>query len=168
MKTPLFSRRTLIAFVAGAACATGIGALARAQNLAGLHHMMMGGGQMAMGSGQSPADLTAHIEKGLKHLYVEIDATDAQKAQIDALVKQALGDMQTLQSQLQSMHMLAMQAITQTPVDRASLEAARASNLEVEDQASRRFVQLVADVGDLLTPEQRKALAEHLAKAHSS
>ena len=54
-----------------------------------------------------------------------------------------------------------MQALEQPTVDRASLEAARAEHLQLADQASKRIVQLFGDVGDVLTPAQRKALAEH-------
>jgi len=47
------------------------------------------------------------------------------------------------------------------------LEAARAQHLQLADQASKRFTQLIADVGDVLTPAQRKALADHLTKMHA-
>jgi Spy/CpxP family protein refolding chaperone len=98
----------------------------------------------------------------LKHFYVEVDATDAQKAQIGPLVKQAVSDLMPLQAQLQSAHSNALQALEQTTIDRASLEAARAEHLDLADQASKRLVQLFGDVGDVLTPSQRKALIEHL------
>jgi hypothetical protein len=59
-----------------------------------------------------------------------------------------------------------MQALEQPTVDRASLEAARAEHLQLADEASKRIVQLFGDVGDVLTPTQRKALAEHLEHLH--
>jgi hypothetical protein len=46
------------------------------------------------------------------------------------------------------------------------LETARAEHLQLADQASKRFVQLIADVGDVLTVPQRQALAEHLQRMH--
>ena len=51
-------------------------------------------------------------------------------------------------------------------VDRASLESARAAHLQLADEASKRIVQLFGDVGDVLTPGQRQALAEHLEHLH--
>lgn len=155
LRRGLFSRYALIAFVAGAALAAGVTAL-------GAHQGMM------MGCGHSAGDFPTHLEHGLKHLYAEIDATDAQKAQIDPLVKQAISDLQPLHAQLASAHTQVVQALTQTPVDRAALEAARTAHLELADQASKRIVQLIADVGDVLTPTQRKALADHLAKIHGA
>jgi Spy/CpxP family protein refolding chaperone len=102
----------------------------------------------------------------LKHLYVEIDATDAQKAQITPLVKQAVSDLLPLHTQLQAAHTQAVQGLTMSPVDRTALEAARVTHLQLADQASKRLVQLMADVSDLLTPAQRDALAAHLKQMH--
>jgi protein CpxP len=121
---------------------------------------------MIMGGTHSAADMSAHVDHVLKHFYVEIEATDAQKAQIDPIVKQAVSDLLPLHAQLQTAHTHAMQALAQASVDRAALEAARAEHLQVADQASKRFVQLIADVGDVLTVPQRQALAEHLQRMH--
>ncbi len=91
----------------------------------------------------------------LKHLYVEIDATDAQKAQITPLVKQAVNDLLPMHAQLQAAHAQAIQALTQSTVDRTALEAARVAHLQLADQASKRLTQLLADVDEVLTPAQR-------------
>jgi protein CpxP len=156
----LFNRYTVIAFVAGACLALGAGTWARAQGMGACHHGMM------MDGTHSAADMSAHVDHMLKHLYAEIDATDAQKAQIDPLVKQAVNDLLPLHAQLQSAHTQAMKALAQTTVDRGSLESARVEHVQLADQASKRFVQLIADVGDVLTPTQRKALADHLEHMH--
>jgi protein CpxP len=155
----LFSRYTAAAFLAGAALAVGIGGLARSEAMSGWHHGMMDGTHSA-------AEVSAHVDHMLKHFYVEVDATDAQKAQIGPLVKQAVNDLMPLHSQLQSAHSRAIQALEQPTVDRASLEAARAAHLQLADEASKRIVQLFGDVGDVLTPAQRQALAEHLERLH--
>ena len=156
----LFNRYTLVAFAAGAILAAGVGASALAGGMSGCHHGMI------MDGTHSAAEVSAHVDHMLKHFYVEIDATDAQKAQIGPLVKQAVDDLMPLHSQLHTAHTHAMQALTQTTVDRASLEAARVEHLQLADQASKRITQLMADVGDVLTPPQRKALADHLQKMH--
>jgi periplasmic protein CpxP/Spy len=153
-----FSRYTAVAFLAGVALVVGVG-LARSEAVSGWHRGMMDGTHSA-------AEVSAHVDHMLKHFYVEIDATDAQKAQIGPLVKQAVNDLMPLHSQLQSAHSHAMQALQQPTVDRASLEAARAEHLQLADEASKRIVQLFGDVGDVLTPAQRQALAEHLEHLH--
>jgi periplasmic protein CpxP/Spy len=156
----LFNRQTVFAFLAGASLVGGVGAAASAMGAGGWHHGMM------MGGTESPADMSAHIDHVLKHLYVEIDATDAQKAQIGPMVKQAVNDLLPLHTQFQTAHVQAVQGLTQPTVDRAALEAARQAHLQLADQASKRIVQLLGDVGDVLTPTQRNALATHLEQLH--
>lgn len=152
----LLNRYTVIAFLAGAGLTAGVGVLA-AQGMA--HHMMMD-------SSATPAEVSAHVDHMLKHLYVEIDATPAQQAQIGPLVQQAVTDLLPLRSQLRADHDQFLSALTQTTVDRSSLEAAREAHLQLADQASKRIVQLLGDVGSVLTPTQRQALASHLQKLH--
>jgi protein CpxP len=155
----LFNRFIVGAFIAGAALAAGVGATAMG---AGFHHAAM------MDGTHSAAEISAHVDHMLKHFYADIDATEAQKAQIAPLVKQAVDDLLPLHSQLHAAHIRALQALTQTTLDRGSLEAARAEHLQLADQASKRITQLIADVGDLLTPPQRKALADHLEQLHGA
>ena len=155
----VFSRMTLIAFVAGAALAGGIVAVA-ANGMGGIHHGMMDGPHSA-------ADVSAHVDHMLKHLYVEIDATDAQKAQITPLVQQAVSDLLPMHTQLQAAHSQAIEALAQNTVDRTALEAARVAHLQLADQASKRLTQLLADVDEVLTPAQRTALAAHLKQMHA-
>jgi protein CpxP len=155
---PLFSRMTFAIIVAAATLVGGVAAVASGAGACGWHHGMM--------SGHSAADVSAHVDKMLKHLYVEIDATDAQKAQISPLVKQAVNDLLPLHAQLQAAHTQALQGLTMSPVDRSALEAARVTHLQLADQASKRLVQLIADVSDVLTPAQRDAFAAHFKQMH--
>jgi periplasmic protein CpxP/Spy len=162
MTTPLQKqiRYAAVAFIAGAALASGIGALARTDAMSGWHH------GMTLDGTQSPAEVSAHVDRMLKHFYVEIDASDAQKAQIEPLVKQAVSDLVPLHSQLHAAHAQALNALTQTTIDRDSLEAARVQHLQLAEQGSKRLVQLIADVGEVLTPTQRKTLADRLQHMH--
>lgn len=141
-----FNRYTALAFVLGIALAVGV--TVRAVGVGGGMH--------------GSADVTAHVEHALKHFYVEVDATDAQKAQIDPLVKQAVADLMATHMQLRDAHQHALNALEQTTVDRTALEAARVEHLQLADQASKRIAQLLADVGEVLTPEQRATFADHL------
>ena len=158
----LFNRYTVAAFIAGAGLMAGIGALAQGAGMGAMHHGMM------MNADASPADISAHVDHMLKHLYVEIDATAAQQAQIGPLVQQAVTDLLPLRSQLQAGHTQFLTALTQATVDRNSLEAAREAHLQLADTASKRIVQLLGDVGSVLTPAQRQALASHLQQMHGA
>jgi Spy/CpxP family protein refolding chaperone len=154
----LFNRQTVFAFLTGASLVAGVGVAATAMGASGWHHGMM------MHGSASPEEMSAHIDHVLKHLYVEIDATDAQKAKIGPLVQQAVTDLLPLHTQLHAAHVQAVQGWTQ--VDHGALEAAREAHLQLADQASKRIVQLLGDVGDVLTPAQRNTLATHLGQLH--
>ena len=158
----LFNRYTVAAFIAGAGLMAGIGAVAQGAGMGSLHHGMM------MSGNASPADVAAHVDHMLKHLYVEIDATPAQQAQIGPLVQQAVTDLLPLRSQLQAGHTQFVQALTQSTIDRNGMETARESQLQLADQGSRRIVQLLGDVGNVLTPAQRQSLATHLQQLHGA
>jgi Spy/CpxP family protein refolding chaperone len=158
----LFNRYTVAAFIAGAGLMAGIGAIAQGAGMSAMHHGMM------MNADASPADISAHVDHMLKHFYVEIDATAAQQAQIGPLVQQAVTDLLPLRSQLQTGHTQFVTALTQATVDRNSLETAREAHLQLADTASKRIVQLLGDVGSVLTPAQRQALASHLQQMHGA
>jgi periplasmic protein CpxP/Spy len=153
----LLNRYTAAAFIVGAALAAGVSAF----GMSACNH-----GMMMMNGTHSAADVSAHVDHMLKHLYVELDASPAQQAQIDPLVKQAVSDLMPLHAQIHAAHAQVVQALTQATIDRGALETARAAHLQIADQASKRIVQLIADVGDVLTVQQRKALAEHLERMH--
>ena len=89
----LFNRHTLIAFVAGAAIVAGVGA-AMGDATGGWHHGML------MDGTHSAADISDHIDHVLKHLYVELDATDAQKAQIKTMMQAQRATLRPLMQQM--------------------------------------------------------------------
>jgi Spy/CpxP family protein refolding chaperone len=155
----LLNRYTALAFIAGAILSGGVAALAAQGGMGAFHHGMMMGGS---------ADLATHADHMLKHLYAEVDATDAQKAQIDPLVRQAVADLSALHAPAKTAHTQFLQALTAPTIDRNALEAAREAHLQLAEQASKRIVQLVGDVGEVLTPAQRQALATHLQQMHGS
>ncbi|WP_332852611.1 Spy/CpxP family protein refolding chaperone [Duganella sp. S19_KUP01_CR8] len=149
----IFNRQTVAAFLLGSTLVVGVGAFAVER------HMGTGGPHAAI-------DASAHMERMLKHLYVEVDATDAQKAKIEPLVKAAMADIKPLHEQLHQIHKQVVEQMSAATIDRSALETTRASGLALADQASKRIVQLLADVGDTLTPAQRQKLAEHLGQMH--
>src|SRR5712671_542753 len=99
----LFNRQTVFSFLAGAFLVGGVGAVTAAMGGGGWHHGMM------MHGAASPEEMSAHIDHVLKHLYVEIDATDAQKAKIGPLVHQAVSDLLPMHTQLEAAHTQAIQ-----------------------------------------------------------
>jgi len=153
----LFKPAIAIALTGGLVAAVGAGAVA-ANAGGGWHH----GGAHAMKG--NPEDMANHVDDVLQHIYTQVNATDAQKAQLGPIVQQAASDLAQVHGELHTGHSQIMTLLTQETVDRTELEVARAAQLELADEASRRIVQLLADAADVLTPAQRKALAEHMAE----
>ncbi|MYM92912.1 Spy/CpxP family protein refolding chaperone [Duganella vulcania] len=147
----IFNRQTIAAFLLGSTLVVGVGAFAVERHMGGPH---------------AAIDASAHMDRMLKHLYVEVDATDAQKARIEPLVKAAMADIKPMHEQLHQIHQQVMQQMSAAAIDRAALETTRAQGVALADQASKRLVQLLADVGDTLTPAQRQKLADHLGQMH--
>jgi Spy/CpxP family protein refolding chaperone len=148
----------IVAAVLGGIALT-VGAVAQNAAPGGFHHGHHGA-QMA---NASPADVAAHVEQMLQHVYVETGATPAQQAQIAPLVQATATDLMQLHGQFHTEHAQMLALLAADTIDRAALENARVAQLNVVDQASKELVQLLADTAGVLTPEQRKALAQKLA-----
>ena len=154
-----FFKRAAIATLIGG-IAAGIGIRAFAHGPGGWHR----GGFMA-----GPLDLAQvdeHLERMLKHLYVEIDATDEQKQKLAPIVKQAAKDLLPLREKMQGARKRAVELLTGDAIDRAAIEALRAEHLQLAEQASRRIAQALADAAEVLTLVQRKELAGRINRWH--
>ena len=119
-----------------------------------------------LGGPVDPARMEEHLDRMLRHLYVEIDATEAQQQLLAPIVKDAVRDLAPLRAQLHATRRQAVELLARDSIDRAALEALRASKLQLADQASTRVTRALADVADVLTPEQRRQLAERLGRGH--
>jgi periplasmic protein CpxP/Spy len=149
-----FLRRAAIAtVVAAGATAIGVTAFAHGRGHGSWHRGGFLGGPL------DPAVLDQRVDRMLKHLYVEIDATEAQKQALAPIVKDAARDLLPLRASLGEGRQRAVDLLSQPNIDRAALEALRADQLRRTEEASKRLTQALADVADVLTPEQRKELA---------
>ena len=106
------------------------------------------------------------IDRMLKHLYVEIDATEEQKQKLEPIVKQAAKDLVPLRENLHAGRREAIGLLTQDRIDPTAIEALRAKQIALADEASRRLTRAIAEAAEVLTPAQRKELAAHFARRH--
>ncbi|MBV8465059.1 MAG: hypothetical protein JO218_03845, partial [Burkholderiales bacterium] len=83
-------------------------------------------------------------------------------------VQQAMTDLASFHTQFGSAHTQLQALFSADQIDRAALESLRSQQMQNVDQASRRLLQLFADVGDVLTPAQRSLLAQHMATMHAA
>jgi periplasmic protein CpxP/Spy len=111
-----------------------------------------------------PADLDRHVERMLKHLYVEIDATDEQKHRLEPIVKQAAKELAPIRQNLHAARRQAIEILSQDKIDTAALEGLRQQQIKFADDASRTLTRALVDAADVLNPAQRKQLAAHFAR----
>jgi protein CpxP len=109
-----------------------------------------------------PAEVDARLERMLKHLYVEIDATDTQKQQLAPIVKQAAQELLPLRDKIRAARRQAIELLTSDRIDRAAIERLRSEQLQLAEQGSKRLVQAIADAAEVLTPEQRQLIVERV------
>lgn len=121
-----------------------------------------GGGGGFFGGMMQGAPSEERIERMLKHLYVEMNATPEQQQRIAPIVKQAVNELAPLRKQLQGTREQVRNLMSAEQIDRAAIEQLRTSRLQAADTISRRMTQAMADIAEVLTPEQRKAMAERM------
>lgn len=107
-----------------------------------------------------PAQMDEHVERMVKHLAVEVDATPEQKDKLIAIAKSAARDLAPLRGKVKSAHQQAIELMSAEKVDRAAIENLRAGQIALLDATTKRLTQALADAADVLTVEQRKKLAE--------
>ena len=154
-----FFRRAGV-FAAVAAVVTTVGGI-------GLHAHAHGGPGFRGGLFGGPMDaaqMDERVERMLKHLFVEINATPEQQQKLAPIVKQAARDLQPLHGQMQAARKQAVELMSAEQVDRAAIERLRAEQLQTADALSKRVTQALADAAEVLTPAQRKELAEHMQR----
>ena len=105
------------------------------------------------------------IDHMLKHLYVEMDATEEQKQRLDPIVKQAVSDLAPLRQNLRAARGEALRLLSQDRVDASALEALRGRQIQLADEASRTVTRALVDASEVLNPAQRRKLAAHFARA---
>lgn len=145
-------RFTAAAIVVSALVAIG-GTIVYAHSDGGQH------GAMAHHSGKG------HLEH-MQAMLTKIGASDAQKTQIEGLLKPALADMKSAHESHSAAFRQFHEAITAPSIDRARLEALRADQVKSLDEASKRMVTAISDAAEVLSPDQRAALAKEIEKHH--
>ncbi|HZE59803.1 MAG TPA: Spy/CpxP family protein refolding chaperone [Burkholderiales bacterium] len=150
-----FKRAAIATLIGGIAAGIGFKAFAQGGGC-GWHRCGYAAGPL------DPAAVDQHLDRALKHLYVEIDATDEQKQRLEPIVKQAVKDLLPVREKAHAARKQAVELLAAERIDRGAIETLRAEQLQLAEQASKRFTQALADVAEVLTPVQRKQIAERM------
>ncbi len=114
-----------------------------------------------------PAAMQERLEFATDWVLSRVGASDAQREQVKRIVAQTHADIASLRDQHLQNRQAFLERLTQPSVDRAGLEQLRQAELARAEKASARIVKAVADVADVLTPEQRNLLVQHIQRLHA-
>jgi len=146
-------KRVLFGSLIAACIVLAGGSIAYAHGMGGMRHGSM-----------DPTEMAEHLQVHVAHVLDEVDATHEQKAQVKDIVAAATKDLEALHQQNGGIHKELHEIFTAPVIDRAKLETVRAEHMAALDAASKRCAAALADAAEVLTPEQRKALGEKMAK----
>ena len=161
-----FFRRATVAALIGSVAA-GFGGYAWAHGGPGGPGGFGGHGGWHRGGGfmSGPMD-DQHIERMVKHMAVEIDATPEQTAKLADIARAAAKDLRPLREKARDSRRQGMDLLAAPTIDRAAIERLRAEHIQAADAASKRLTQALADTAEVLTPAQRQKLAERFHRRH--
>ncbi|NVO17153.1 MAG: Spy/CpxP family protein refolding chaperone [Rhodoplanes sp.] len=168
-------RRRLAPYVIAAvlAGAVGLGAFATTSFSQGMGmgfgpHFGQGGPGFGPGFGRGafdPAQAEQRADRMVRHLAVELDATNEQQDKLRTIVKAAVKDVLPMREKLMAARGQARDLLVAQTVDRAAIEKLRAEQITLADAASKRVAQALGDAAEVLTPEQRRKLNDRLPPA---
>ena len=94
---------------------------------------------------------------------IELDATTDQQVKIANIAKAAVADLRPLHEKAHATRAQAITLLTAPTIDRSAIERLRAEQIGLAETASKRIAQALADVAEVLSPEQRRKVADWMA-----
>ena len=102
----------------------------------------------------------AHLMEALD----DVGATEAQRQQIQQIMRASREEMQAQREQGRSLHQQMLQAFGAANIDANVVESLRKQQMALHDQASQRMSRALVEAARVLTPEQRAKLTEKMSK----
>lgn len=103
----------------------------------------------------------------MEHALDLVNATDAQRSQIDAIFKAARQDLAGQRDAGRKLHQQMATLYAAPNIDAAAIESTRAQLSAQREAASKRLSQASIDAARVLTPEQRSKIADVQKKRHA-
>lgn len=124
------------------------------------------GGGWHGGEGVSEEQKERFIERRLDRMLDHVNATSEQESRIKAVVANHKASFKALHQQRRALKEATHAVLTAPQVDPAAVEALRTKMVAQMEASSKLFSNVVVEVAQILTPEQRQQLAEHMAGRH--
>ncbi|MCA1439898.1 Spy/CpxP family protein refolding chaperone [Ensifer sp. IC4062] len=153
-----WSRRAAIGGLAAVTVAGGIGyAAARSDDFGfGMGRFGMGGHMMQahMGGG--------FMEHRIGSVLDELDATPEQEDKLWDIIDKARSEIRPTFRDFRETREEVIELLGASTIDRAAAERLRSERIAAIDEASRKMTTALLDAAEVLTPQQRSKLVEHL------
>jgi periplasmic protein CpxP/Spy len=114
--------------------------------------------------GGDPAEADKRVEKMVKHFGVEVDASPEQQTRLIQIAKGLVRDVRPIREQLRDSRQQAIDLLGASTVDRGAVERLRVAQMQRFDQLSTLVTAAATEAAEVLTPEQRKELAQRIER----
>ncbi|MEQ8295114.1 MAG: Spy/CpxP family protein refolding chaperone [Nitratireductor sp.] len=104
------------------------------------------------------------MERRMGHMLDEIGATDEQQDKLWEIIDAARAEMRPMLREFRDTHADIVNIISAPTIDREAAEKLRSERVQAMDEVSRKMTAALLDAAEVLTPEQRAKLAEHMDK----
>lgn len=111
-------------------------------------------------------EIAFFVQHRINRALSRVDATDEQRGKINAIVKATVNDVLALRKDPAARREKVLAVLKADTIDRSALEEIRAERLSAGEVASKRIVQAVADIAEVLKPEQRRQLLADWERWH--
>jgi protein CpxP len=110
-----------------------------------------------------------HIEMHLDHLsrmLTRIGASEVQKTQMDAILRGAFTSLKAAKDEHHAAFGQFHELLLAPGIDRGRIESLRSAQIKSLDELSKSFASAFGDAAEVLSPEQRAALAQEIRAHH--
>ncbi len=107
------------------------------------------------------------VDRFVKHVAIEIEATEEQTTKITTLLTSVAKNMRPVRLEFKEAGEQMKILLTAETVDRTAMEKVRAERVAKVDSLSKELMTAMADAAEVLTVEQRKVLAERVEQFRS-
>ena len=113
------------------------------------------------------AEIEKKIDRMVKHVAIEIDATPEQQAKITTLFVAVAKDVKPLRGEMRASGRKIHNLLLADKIDREALEKIRAARLADAERVSKTVVNAIAEAAEVLSVDQRRVLEERIQKFRS-